>query len=46
MITPVAHAGHWIANTLYALPVIVLFVAVARQRWRDRHRPDDQLPED
>lgn len=34
--TPIAHAGHWLANTLYALPAIVLVLALVRQRVRER----------
>lgn len=44
MTVPLAHAGHWLANTLYALPAIVLVLALVRQRLRDRHRPELRSP--
>lgn len=36
MTVPLAHAGHWIANLLYAAPVLVVLGALARQRLRER----------
>lgn len=38
-----AHAGHWIANFLYAAPVLVLVGALVIQRLRDRR--DGPRPE-
>lgn len=38
MTPPLAHAGHWIANLLYAAPVLVLLAAGVRQRLRERRR--------
>ena len=42
-----AHAGHWLVSALYALPVVVLAVAllldVLRQRRRRRGRDDRAL---
>lgn len=32
MTLPIAHPGHWAVNALYALPVVVLVLALARQR--------------
>lgn len=33
---PVAHVGHWLANLLYLLPVLVLAGGIAYQRIADR----------
>ena len=33
---PVAHVGHWLANLLYLLPVVVLAGGIAYQRIADR----------
>lgn len=33
---PLAHAGHWLANLLYLLPVLVLAGGIAYQRIADR----------
>ena len=35
---PLAHAGHWIADSLYALPVVVLALALWVQSVRDKRR--------
>lgn len=43
---PVAHAGHWLANLLYLLPVLVLAGGIAYQRMADRKaRAADQADE-
>lgn len=36
-IVVVGHAGHWLANLLYLLPVVVLAAGIAWQRWNDRN---------
>ena len=36
MTLPLAHAGHWIANLLYAAPVFVVVGALTLQRARDK----------
>ncbi|HEX8157282.1 MAG TPA: hypothetical protein VF526_07835 [Solirubrobacteraceae bacterium] len=33
---PIAHAGHWIVNLLYLLPVVVAVGALMTQSWRDK----------
>lgn len=38
MILPLAHAGHWLVNVLYLVPLIVVFVALGVQALRDRRR--------
>jgi cytochrome c-type biogenesis protein CcmH/NrfF len=35
---PQAHAGHWIADLLYAVPVMVVVVALGIQTLRDRKK--------
>ena len=35
-VTPIAHAGHWIANLLYVGPVAVVVGALVWQSWRDK----------
>jgi hypothetical protein len=37
-----AHAGHWISGLLYALPVVIVLIALGIQSLRDRKR---QKPE-
>lgn len=44
MTPPLAHAGHWVANALYALPVLVMVLALARQRIVDRRRGTGVTP--
>lgn len=45
---PVAHVGHWLANLLYLVPVLILVGAIVRQRRLDRleaeARPDGAGP--
>jgi hypothetical protein len=33
---PVAHAGHWLADLLYAVPLLAVVAVLAWQRIRDR----------
>ena len=33
-----AHAGHWIEGIIFALPVVVLVVALAWDGWRNKRR--------
>jgi hypothetical protein len=37
-----AHAGHWLANVLYAAPLVALAVAMGVGWLRDRGRDRDQ----
>lgn len=43
----VAHAGHWLANMLYALPVVVIGGLLGWQSLKDRlaRRRADRSPE-
>ena len=38
MTPPLAHAGHWIADLIYAAPVLILIVVGAVIMVRDRQR--------
>lgn len=38
---PLAHAGHWLASTLYLFPVFILAGGVIWQRRQDRRSEDD-----
>jgi cytochrome c-type biogenesis protein CcmH/NrfF len=40
-VLPPAHAGHWLASTLYLFPVFILAGGVIWQRRQDRHSEDD-----
>ena len=44
---PLAHAGHWLADSLYALPIVVLAIALWIQSLRDkrRHREKEESAE-
>jgi hypothetical protein len=33
---PVAHAGHWALDVLYAVPLLVVIFVIARNAIRDR----------
>lgn len=35
---PLAHPGHWIADSLYALPVVILALALWVQSIRDKRK--------
>ena len=48
---PLAHSGHWLANLLYLLPVVILGLGILWQRRNDRKRresgdyvPDEDVP--
>jgi uncharacterized membrane protein YtjA (UPF0391 family) len=34
----VAHAGHWLAQLLYAVPLVVLVAAIVVTKMRERRR--------
>jgi hypothetical protein len=36
---PLAHAGHWLAQLIYAGPVLVVVGALVFQWWRDKRDP-------
>jgi hypothetical protein len=41
---PLAHAGHWLAQVAYALPLVLVVVALIVTKLRERRnggRPDD-----
>ena len=38
MIPPLAHAGHWIADLLYVLPLAIAVAVLATQSWRDKRQ--------
>jgi hypothetical protein len=40
MTPPIAHAGHWIADLLYVLPLAVALGFLALQSIRDKRRDD------
>ncbi len=51
MTPPLAHAGHWLVNLLYLLPLVLVLLALGVQSLRDRRRasgprrePSDDLP--
>ncbi len=35
-LAPIAHAGHWLANLLYLMPVFILGGGIVWQRRRDQ----------
>jgi hypothetical protein len=39
---PIAHAGHWIADLLYVLPLAVALGFLALQSYRDKRRDDGE----
>ena len=39
---PLAHAGHWIADSLYAVPVVVLALALWVQSIRDKRKAQSE----
>jgi hypothetical protein len=38
--TPVAHAGHWVAQILYLAPVLAMVGAIVWAKLRDRRNAD------
>jgi hypothetical protein len=38
MTPSLAHAGHWLVNLLYLVPLLLVFVALGVQALRDRRR--------
>jgi hypothetical protein len=44
--TPVyAHAGHWLVNVLYLVPVIFIAGVIAREKWRERREGSEEHPD-
>ncbi len=46
--TPVlAHAGHWLVQLLYVVPVVVIAVVIVREKLRERREggPDETHPD-
>ena len=43
--TPLAHAGHWLIETLYVLPVVVVVVWISIKSLLDRRREGALPPE-
>jgi hypothetical protein len=41
---PIAHAGHWIADLLYVLPLAIALGFLALQSIRDKRRDDAEGP--
>lgn len=41
---PPAHAGHYIVDLIYAMPMIVLIVVGLAMKIRDRGRDDEDRP--
>lgn len=33
---PIAHAGHWLANLIYVMPLVIVVGVLATQSWRDK----------
>jgi len=46
--TPVAHAGHWLVNVIYAAPVLVILAVMGWHRLQERRglRMPEQIPEE
>jgi hypothetical protein len=40
----VAHAGHWLAQLLYAVPLVVLLGAILVSKVRERREARDRSP--
>jgi len=38
-----AHAGHWVTNLLYLLPIVTMIGALALAKWRDSGTADQTL---
>jgi hypothetical protein len=45
MAPPLAHAGHYIVDLVYAMPMIVLIVVGLVMKVRDRRRGDEDGPQ-
>jgi hypothetical protein len=45
MTPPIAHAGHWIADLLYVLPLAIALGFLALQSIRDKHRDEAEAAE-
>ena len=43
--TVVAHAGHWLVQIAYFLPVVIFLIWLAFTVVRDRRRDDAERPE-
>jgi ABC-type siderophore export system fused ATPase/permease subunit len=37
---PLAHAGHWLAELVYVVPVLAVVVAIAWRSIQERRHPD------
>jgi hypothetical protein len=35
---PIAHAGHWLADLLYVVPLLIAVGVLATQSWRDKRQ--------
>jgi len=35
---PIAHAGHWLVDLLYVLPLAIAVGVLATQSWRDKRQ--------
>ena len=46
MIVPLAHAGHWLIETLYVLPVVVVVTWISIKSVLDRRRDARQSVHD
>ena len=44
MTLPIAHAGHWLVNVLYVLPLAVALGFLALQSIRDKRRDETEGP--
>ena len=42
MTLPVAHAGHWLAQMLYLLPVLAMIGMLGWAKLRERRHPGDE----
>jgi cytochrome c oxidase assembly factor CtaG len=40
----VAHAGHWLAQLLYAVPLVVLLGAILAAKMRERREARSRVP--
>jgi hypothetical protein len=42
LLIPAAHAGHWLIWVAYAVPLVIVVVAIVSQRMREAPRDEDQ----